>query len=482
MSVKKNYIYSVLSGILLTIIPIFTIPYIARILGKEYTGIHSFTFSISQYFVMFGLMGTLTYGNRAIAYVREDLEKRSKLFWEIFYLNFIILSLTALFYFIAVFSIFDYGLRKYYIIQSINIFAAAIDITWFFYGMEEFKKTITRNMIIKITGVILIFIFVKNSSHLWRYIFILSTSNLLGNVTLWMFIPRFVVKSNISFKNIFSHFIPSFKLFIPRIAVQVYTLLDKIMLGLMSTKAIVGIYELTTNITKMPVPLITSLGTVVMPRISFLFANNNYNKIKDYLNKTFKFQTYISSLLTFGIIGISFEFVPWYFGAGYELSIPLMCILSISILGISWSNVIGSQMMIPMQKEKEYTISLFIGAGINFIINLILIPRYNAIGAAIGTSIAELVVAISQLIFVKNFLNIKDLFNDIWKYFISGSIMLIVIRIIGYFGNNSIITTVIQVIVGIFVYVFLLKLMKCEVNNLLIKYVIDKLIRRKIYK
>ncbi|MCM8711380.1 polysaccharide biosynthesis C-terminal domain-containing protein [Clostridium sp. SYSU_GA19001] len=479
MSVVKNYIYSVLSGVLLTIIPIITIPYIARVLGKEYTGIHSFTFSIVQYFVMFGLMGTLTYGNRAIAYVRDDLKKRSKVFWEIFYLNFSLVFLTTIAYFIAVFALFDYNLRKYYIIQSINLFAAAVDITWFFYGMEEFKKTISRNMIIRITGAVLIFIFVKDSTHIWRYSVIIASSSLLGNLTLWMYVPKVIILQSIVPKKVLCHFIPSFKLFIPRIAVQVYTLLDKVMLGIMSTKAIVGIYELTTNITKMPLPLITSLGTVVMPRISFLFANNDHNKIKDYLNKTFKFQTYISLLLYFGITGVSFEFVPWYFGKGYELSVPLMCILSVTIIGISWSNVIGAQMMIPMQKEKEYTISLFIGAGINFLINLLLIPRYNAIGAAIGTAIAELVVAVSQLIFVRKILNIKELFKDIWKCFISGIAMLAIIRSIGLFSYSSILTTIIQISLGTIVYILILILLKSETNELLICS-IHKMLKKKI--
>jgi O-antigen/teichoic acid export membrane protein len=479
MSVAKNYMYNVANGVLIAIIPIITVPYIARVLGKEHTGIHSFTFSITQYFILIGLLGTLTYGNRAIAYVRDNIEKRSLVFWQIFYFNLLLVTVVFISYIIAVYSFFDFSLRKYYLLQSVNIAAAAFDISWFFYGMEEFKKTIKRNMIIRIVGAALIFVFVKDASHLWRYITILGSSNLLGNIALWFYIPRTTVKTKVDFQGILSHFIPSFRLFLPRVAVQVYTLFDKILLGILASKALVGVYELTISITKMPLPLITSLGTVIMPRISFLFAYNDHKKINEYLNKTFKLQSYIAFLLTCGIIGVSFEFVPWYFGAGYELSVPLMCILSLTIIAVSWSNVIGVQMMIPMKREKEYTISLFIGAAINIVSNLILIPRYNAIGAAISTTLAEFSVAVCQLVFVKKNLSIAELFKDIWKYLTAGVAMLVVIRIIGQFGNSNIITTALQVFIGTLIYILSLIILKSETSRLLTDFALKKLKRRK---
>lgn len=468
MSIIKNYLYTVINGILLTIIPILTIPYIARVLGKEYTGIHSFTFSVCQYFVMIGVLGTLTYGNRAIAYIRDNIEKRSKTFYEIFYMNLITTFAILIVYYFFVFFIFASGLRKYYLIQSINIIAASFDIVWFFFGLEEFKKTVTRNIIIKVTGAILIFILVKDPTDLSRYIFILALSNLLGAISLWVYIPIYTHKVKIEINDVIKHFLPSIKLFIPRIAVQVYTLLDKVMLGIISTKEIVGVYELTTNITKLPLPLITSLGSVIMPRISFLYAKNNNEKIKEYINKTFRFQSYLAIFLLFMIIGCSFEFVPWYFGEGYELSTPIMIIISFTILGISWSNVIGAQLMIPLKKEKEYTISLFIGAGINFFVNFLLIPKYNAIGAAIGTSIAEMVVALSQILFVKKYLSIKKLFKDIWKYITAGFIMLFGVRIIGIYMGKGVLTNALQVLFGSTSYFFILIFLKSEINNIII--------------
>jgi hypothetical protein len=198
-SVTKNYIYNFLYQILTIIIPLITTPYLSRVLGAENIGIYSFTISITTYFILFGSLGVAMYGQREIAYVQNDIKKRSKIFFEIFFMRCITLGISLFIFYITFCSKGQYNI--YYKILILEIIANAIDISWYFQGLEEFKKTVMRNTIVKLISVICIFVFVKESTDLNKYFIIYVLSTFLGNLSLWMYLPRFVqmVKFNIKF-------------------------------------------------------------------------------------------------------------------------------------------------------------------------------------------------------------------------------------------------------------------------------------------
>lgn len=362
----------------------------------------------------------------------------------------------------------------YYKISTLEIIGNCIDISWFFQGLEEFKKTVTRNIIIKLISVLCIFIFIKNQNDLYLYFLIYVFSTLIGNGSLWLYLPKFLGKVELKELNIFRHLKPTISLFIPQIAIQIYTLLDRTMVGaIISDKSEVGYYDQGQKIVKMLLAVITSMGTVMLPRIANTFATGDRNMVKNYMNKSFNLVFALAFPLIFGIIAVSKAFVPVFFGPGYDKVAILMSVISPIILLIGISNVTGTQYLLPTKRQKEYTISVFCGAIINFIMNICLIWNYGAIGASIGTVIAELTVTLVQIHFVKNDFDFKEIFKSAKNYLFSSLIMFIICLFIETKIKSNLVSTISQVGVGIIIYIIILLLLKdkfvIEIINKFIK-------------
>lgn len=473
-SIFRNYLFNVAYQIATLLLPLVTTPYVSRVLMPEGVGTAAFINSITQYFIIAGTLGINMYGNRQIAYCRDDRLKLSETFWSIYSLQvvFSIMSTFAYIFFVMIFI--DPNIRLLYFISGIRLFGMMMDITWYFNGQEEFQKTVTRNLIVKLVGIVLIFTLVKDLNDLWLYIFISSFTFFLGQAIMWVYIPKEVQKVKISKSEIFSHFLPALKIFIPQIAIQVYTIMDKTMIGVISNTAEVAYYENSQRIVKMALGLATSLGIVMMPRISNYFANKEYENITKYINKSFIYISFLTFPMTFGIMGIAPEFVPWFFGEAFLPVIPNMIIISPIMIAIGWSNIIGVQLMLPIKKEKQFTISVTSGAIANFLLNIILIKNFNSIGAAVSSVIAEFLVTIIQFIIMKKFIQLRILSKVMIKYLLGSIIMYFIVRMIAYFMGVSILTTVVQVVVGITVYAIYSLLTKSEV----IFYFINRFLKK----
>ena len=246
-TIIKNYIYNLIYQILVLILPLITTPYISRVLGAENIGIYSYTISIVTYFILFGSLGVALYGRRQIAYEQEKGKKYSKTFWEIFLLRIITMLISTIIFYCIFVNGEKYQL--YYKILLLELLANCFDISWFFQGLEEFKKTVTRNVIIKLISVICIFTFIKTHEDLPMYFVIYVLSTLIGNISLWFYLPKFLKKVRLKQLNLVKHIKPTIGLFIPQIAIQVYTVLDKTMIGfIISDKSEVGFYEQSQKI------------------------------------------------------------------------------------------------------------------------------------------------------------------------------------------------------------------------------------------
>lgn len=472
-SIAKNFLYNLMLQIVTLFMPLITVPYVSRILGKEGIGVYSYTLSIVQYFIILGTLGVSMYGNREIAYVRDDKEKMSKTFWSITFLKIMTTSIALLLYIIIFGFNKQYGFI--YLIQSINIIAAMIDISWLYMGLEDFKKTVTRNLIVKVICVMCIFIFVKNYNDLHKYVLINAFMSLFGNLVMWIYVPKVVLRIKIKFNNIKYHLIPALKLFIPQIAIQIYAVLDKTMLGILANTAEVGLYEQSQKIIVLVLGLVTSLGVVMLPRMSNTFANGDIKKVNRYFNTSLQGVAYISIPMAFGLASISKEFVPWFFGPDFGSVSYLIMILTPILFLIAISNVLGIQYLLPTNRTKEFTMSVTIGAIINVVINLILIPKYKAVGSCISTVIAEFAVTFVQYIFLKDSINVKKIFKSIFKYLISSIFMFICVRFMGIYGGSKIATTLVQGICGVFIYVGVLTALKEEINITVFKFIRSKI-------
>ena len=233
MKVIKNYLYNAGYQILLMLAPVLTTPYISRVLGAHNNGINTYTNGWVTFFYLLGQLGVMLYGNRQIAYERDNKYQRSKIFFGIVSLQ-IMTSFTALVaYLIAVF-LFSSAFKEYFLLQALWIVAYGIDISWYFMGMEDFKKTVTRNTIVKLITIALIFILVRNYNDLSKYIFLLGLAQLAGSITLWPYLKKSIQWVKIREWHPFKHFYPTLLLFIPTITTQIYLVVNRIMLGRMA--------------------------------------------------------------------------------------------------------------------------------------------------------------------------------------------------------------------------------------------------------
>lgn len=460
MKVVKNYLYNAFYQVFILIVPLITTPYLARVLGPKGVGINSYTNSIIQYFILFGSIGVNLYGNRQVAFVRDDREELTKTFYEIFFMR-LITIMIAIFVF-EIFISFNGSYRIYYLAQSVSIVAAAFDISWFFMGVENFAVTVFRNLIVKIITVVSIFLFVKSYSDLTIYILILSLSLLFGNLTLFPSLHRYLGKFHISELRIWRHLWPSLILFIPQIATQIYLVLNKTMLGSMISVQSAGYFDQSDKMIKMVLAVVTATGTVMLPHVANAFANGQHDKTKEYLYSSFSFVTALSVPMTFGLIAVAHKFVPLFFTSRFNSVTPIMMIESVVILLIAWSNAIGTQYLLPTRQNRSFTLSVIFGAVVNLIANIPLILMYGAVGAAIATVLSELSVTVYQLIVVRKQINYRMLFDDQYKYFLSGLVMYLLIVVIDKVLPSDWISLIIEVCSGIFIYLILLLILKVK--------------------
>lgn len=459
-SIKKNFVYNIIYQILNMLIPLITAPYVSRVIGADGVGTYSYTYSIVQYYLLFILLGVNNYGNRTIAKDRDDKDDLSKNFWNIYSIQFISFIIVSIVYFIYTLK-FASDYKLIFTIEYIFLISTCLDINWFFFGLEKFKYTIMKNLGIKILSTISIFIFVKTKYDLNLYILILALSTLLANIVLWKYLIKYVKIKKPNLNEIKTHFKKDIILFIPVLSISIYNVMDKIMIGNFSTVTEVGLYENAEKIINIPLNIITALGTVMLPRISNLSKKGEDKKIREYISKSMQFTIFISIPICLGLAAISRDFAPLFYGVGFKKTGILIEILSVIIIFKCCANVIRTQYLIPNEKDSDYIISVVLGAITNFIINLLLIPKFNSVGACIGTVIAELVVMLYQFYSVRN--NFKSLILNKKTFLIllKSICMFIIVISIKQLNLSSFITILLQVTIGVLFYALV------NINNIL---------------
>ena len=476
-SITKNYLYNLTYQILILILPLITTPYLSRVLGANGTGIYSYTYTIVNYFVLFGSLGVSLYGQREIAYAQQKKQKRKQVFIELVLFRFITISIATIIYFM--FFIKSGVYSKYYKILLFEILACAFDISWFFQGLEEFKKTVTRNILVRTISVALIFIFVKKQEDLTIYMYIYSVADFIGNLTLWFYLPKYFRGVKISKINITHQIKPIILLFIPQVTLKLYNMLDTTMLGKMvENKAETGYYEQSQKVIRLLLTVVTSLGTVMIPRMANMFANGEKKQIDYYMKRSFSFVFLLSFPMMFGVISIAKAFTPVFFGKGYEKAAILMSIISPIVLLMGIANVLGNQYLLPTKRQKEYTISVGAGVIVNFIFNYIFISLWTSIGACIATVLSQVVVDYIQFRQLKNEVNFKSIMKLSNKYLFASIIMFIACNLTKLIISTGIWSIVLQVVVGVVVYVAILIKTKDEYLYMLLRKLHDKYVSK----
>lgn len=446
---------------LILLTPFITTPYISRVLGADGIGLSSYTNSIVTYFVLIAVLGTSDYGQREIAYRQDDVKERSKMFWEVFSLR-ALTSLLSLGLFLTV--TWDSNYRQLYLLQSINIISVMFDISWFFQGLEEFGKIVFRNSIVKGLNIAVIFTMVKTNNDLPIYIASITMSALTGHILIWSMLSKYICSIPLKEIKPFRNIKQVLQLFLPQIAIQVMTVMDKTMLGMITGSEYEnGYYEQADRIEKICLTIVSSLGVVMIPRISYVVSKHENELLEHYIYRSYRFVWFMALPMTFGLTGIADKLVPWFFGMGYEKTIILIRIFSVLLCIVGISSVTGVQYFIPAGKQKKFTLSVVLGMAVNFILNLLLIRGYLSLGAAIATVVSELTVTISQLVMVRSLFSIKKIITISRNYLLASLLMSIIIFIIKPFTEASIEGTTVLVVIGSLTYILSLFVMRDEV-------------------
>ena len=461
MKVIRNYLYNVGYQVLAIIVPLITSAYVSRVLRPEGVGANAFTNSIIQYFILFASMGIGYYGNRQIAYVRDNRPKMAKTFWEIQIVK-TIMTLVSIIAF-EIFLLFYTRQFDYMVAQSLNLIAVAFDISWFYEGVENFKVTVLKNSLVKIVSMIAIFVFIKGPYDVTLYIVVLALSTLLGNLTLWPDIYRDLPRVKIRSLNPWIHFLPMVELFIPQIATQVYVQLNRTMLGVMVNETASGYYQYSDSLVKLILALVTATGTVMLPHVANAVSHGDMKKVNQMLYKSFDFVSAMAVPMMFGLAAISLTLAPKYYGPGYGPVGPAMMIESIVIIMIAWSNVLGVQYLLPIHHQKQFTISVTVGALINIVLNFPLIEIWGLDGAMWSTVLSESGVTLYQLIVIRGLLSYKELFKGTWKYLLSGLGMFLLVFWMNIHLKDSWLMMGLEVAVGVIIYTIMVTILRAPI-------------------
>lgn len=422
-SFAKNYAFNLFYQTVIIALPLVTTPYLSRVLGAEEIGKYSFAHSIVSYFSLAAALGSTVYGQRLIA-KESDREERTRLFFEVLLLRAMGVGAACLIYGFAVVPRSSSPLL--YAVVALEILNVAFDISWFFQGAEDLKPVALCTAISKLFAVAGIFIFVKEPQDLIVYVIIYCGAYVLGSALPWVLLPRYLSLKDRRWRGlrIGRHFLPALSLFISQAAIQVYVVLDKTMIGVITGSDVEnGYYEQSQKLARVLVAIVTSLGVVMASRVAVLWKENKKSEVYSLIFDSFRFVFALGMPIAVGVPIVADRFVPIFYGEGFEPVAPLISVLAVMVLIIGCSNVVGIQLLVPTEREKLLTVSVVAGAVVNLFLNLWLIRLWGSTGAAIASLAAELAVTGVQFFFVRREISVLKVLKILLRYLLYGGIM-----------------------------------------------------------
>lgn len=398
------------------IFPLITFPYISRVLLPVGTGKVSFATSLVSYFLMFSQLGIPTYGIRACAQVRDDREKLTRTAHELLFINIVMSIVSYIVLFIAIFTVPKLQDEKLlYVVISFTIFLTAIGMEWLYKALEQYTYITIRSIIFKFIALIAMFLLVHEQKDYVIYGGISILASSASNVFNFLYVHRYISMKPIGGYDLRRHFKPTAVFFAMACATTIYTNLDTIMLGFMATDADVGYYNAAVKVKSILVSIVTSLGTVLLPRASYYVEHDMKDAFNKITKKALNFVFLIALPLMIYFILFARECIYFLSGSEYGNAIIPMQIIMPTLLMIGITNVLGIQILVPLGREKIVLYSEIAGAVVDVIINALLIPKYTSAGAAVGTLVAEAAVLLVQYIALKDLVGSAFATISYWK-------------------------------------------------------------------
>ena len=462
---KANFVYNFISQILTLIIPLITTPYLARVLHETGNGQISYATSIVTYFTLFAALGFDTYGQRQIAAYQGDKEKKSQIFWEICILK---TCCTLIAYAVLCSVLFTVGFGETYnrliLLLSIQVIAIPFDIQFLFRGDEDFRAIAIRTIVMRLIGLVCIFVFVKDEGDTWVYALCFSISMIASNLIMWPSLAKRLARCRIDRKSMLSHIKPTLLIFLPMVAVTLYSVFDKTMIGLLAENADYenGCYEQAYKLNSVALLLVTIISPVMMSRNAHDYKNGDMESVKHHLYQASSYVWMMGIPLIVGFVVLSDSLRSWFLGDGYAEVPVLLMVMSVRFLSSGFAEIFGTQLFIAIGKEKYQTIATVIAAVVNIAINYFLIPILGALGAAIATAICEVTVTVMLALFAyrMHIISFRKILFSGWKYFLSAAVMFVPIFFMQRWLGNGIWQFFVIAIVGVIVYALMLFLLR----------------------
>lgn len=425
--ILKNYLLNTIIVFTNIMFPVLLFPYASRVLTPQNFGKFSFANSVSAYFIVFATLGISSYGIREISNLKlKQIKELKNGVTELVLLTLISSMLAFIFFMLLIFKFDNLKIeKKLFSVFSLQILFGFLTLDYFFIAMEEHKRRTIRVLIIKSISLIFLFIFVKKSEDYNIFAMIIILPEIIAK-----FIDLFTVRKYLSLKgklNILKHLKSMLVIFVYLFSTTIYLNLDTTMLGIMKTNKEVGYYAVAIKMTKIIIPLITSLGVVLTPGIIKSISDKNQEKLFKNIDHYMDFILALTLPVIIILNFISKNLIYLFSGDEYLVATLSMKIMLPIILFISLSGLCAAQILIPLGKEKKILNISIVGLLLNVLLNFLLIPRYSIVGAAIATSISEFIVCILRLNEVKK--EIKE-YQIIKKYrfnYIYASILMILI-------------------------------------------------------
>lgn len=462
-SIKKNLLLNAINTVVGILIPIVTFPYAARVLLPEGIGTVNFLNSIIGYITLFAFLGIPMYAIKEVAKYRDDKQARDTITIEILALSVVL----CIFAYIAVFLLAAFVPQIHeqaslFYVLSITILLSAIGVNWFYQGIEDFKFITIRGTIIRLLAAVALFVFVKTKEDLLMYGWVLVGSTVGNGLVNFAHLRKHVAFNDIRWRNlrIWRHIGPAAQVFVMNLIISLYLQLNLIMLGLMSSETAVGYYTAGTKITHIALTLIGSLGVVLLPRCSNLINKGDKSEFKAVIHKSLDVTLALSLPMAVGLIILATPVTEIFCGPEFEPSIIVLILNAPVMVFLGLTNVMGFQILYPMDKVNLVILSVSVAAIVNIVLNIFLIPPYGATGAAIATLFAEFGVLVTQAIIGRKYypFRIRDFFK--FSYWSATAIMAAAVIAATFAIHSDLTKLAVGVSLGITVYFSYLILIK----------------------
>ena len=455
-SVKANYILNLINTGTQMLFPLITFPYACRVIEPEGIGQVNFFSSIIGYISLFTCLGIPMYAVREIARDRNDVVKMNRTAIEILLLH-ALLSLAG-YLIVAVLCLTVPQIKvdiPLFLILSLTIFFTVIGCEWFYQGIEDFKYITIRGLIVKVVSVALLFLFVKTKDDLIYYGAYTVVGILGGNIFNFFRLRKYIHKENLIFSklNISRHIKPVLQVFSFNVVTSVYLQLNPVLLGFFKGALAVGYFTAATKIMSVVMKLSSCLGVVMMPRTSNLIAEHKEDEFNKLIQKSYDFTIAISLPLTCGLLVAAPYIIKVLCGQEFIPATFASQVIAPIILMVGISNVMGIQVLYPKGKIKTVIHCCLIGAIVDLLLNVILIPFFSYDGTAIAYLGAEVATTVSMYIIAKKDLPIRFFKKCHIDYMLGSILMSVIVLTVPLLGEFSSITILsLQIVIGTFVY------------------------------